>query len=173
MPLSIPTSWYEEKSPSWSYGAKRNRWVILLSKGIQILNINICWQKHTLKYWSRAPFSMYSVIIMASLTEIISRREHPVKTCTVLWNGILKYWKLWFDRMILTFSDNALQTDNVLMGKLAHNTGFTKEVLPLLLSVAWLQGLYGYSDLTASWYLQRTTVHLTKFSCRTVWKHIC
>ncbi len=122
--------------------------MIHLSKGIQILIINICWQKHTLKYWSRAPFSMYSVIIMASLTEIISRREHPVKTCTVLWNGILKYWKLWFDRMILTFSDNTLQTDYVLMGKLAHNTGFTKEVQPLLLSVAWLQGLYGYSDLT-------------------------
>lgn len=75
--------------------------------------------------------------------------------------------------MILTFSDNTLQTDYVLMGKLAHNTGFTKEVLPLLLSVAWLQGLYGYSDLTASWLLQRTTVHLTKFSCGTVWKHIC
>lgn len=72
------------------------------------LNINICWQEHTFKYWSRAPFSMYSVIIMASLTETIDRRERPVKTCTVLWNGILKYWKLLFDRMILTFGDNTL-----------------------------------------------------------------
>lgn len=66
--------------------------------------------------------------------------------------------------MILTFGDNTLQTDNVLMGKLAHDAGFTKEVLPLLLGVAWLQSLYCYCDLTAPWCLQRTTVHLAKFS---------
>lgn len=49
--------------------------------------------------------------------------------------------------ILLTFSDNSFQPDDVGMVKLSHDARFSQEVSPLLLCVAHFQGLDGHWDL--------------------------
>lgn len=52
-----------------------------------------------------------------------------------------------------TFGNHALQTDDVLMGELAHDRGLAQEILPLLLRVSGLQRLDSYCKLLLPWSL--------------------
>lgn len=66
---------------------------------------------------------------------------------------------------ILTFGDHPLQTNDVLVRKLAHDGGFAEKILSLLLRVARLQRLDGYCDLFPTWHPQNPPVHLAKLPC--------
>lgn len=66
--------------------------------------------------------------------------------------------------MIVTFGNHTLQTNNVLVGELAHDAGLTQEVLPLLLNVAWLQRLNSHRCLFASRNFQDASVNLSKLT---------
>lgn len=52
-----------------------------------------------------------------------------------------------------TFSDHTLQTNDVLMGELAHDGGLAQEILPLLLRVSRFQCLDSYWKLLLPWNL--------------------
>lgn len=58
--------------------------------------------------------------------------------------------------------DHTLQMDDVGMIKLAHDGGLAQEVPPLFLSVARLECLDGYKDLSLAWQFQVATAYFTK-----------
>lgn len=58
--------------------------------------------------------------------------------------------------------DNTLQVNDVGVVELAHDGGLTQEVPALLLSVARLECLDGYKDLSLAWQFQMATAYLTK-----------
>lgn len=66
---------------------------------------------------------------------------------------------------VLTFGDDALQADDVVVAELAHDAGLTEEVYPLLLRVAGFQRLDGHGHLLLPRSLQRSLIHLPKLSC--------
>lgn len=55
------------RDPAKHKGTHKYIWYMMTNVSRE--NIQICCLKRTLKYWSKAPFSIYSVIIMACLTE--------------------------------------------------------------------------------------------------------
>lgn len=66
------------------------------------------------------------------------------------------------------FCHHALQVDDVGVIKLAHDAGFAQEVPPLLFSVARLQCLDGYQDLSLSRQAQVSAAHLPKLTWRKI-----
>lgn len=64
------------------------------------------------------------------------------------------------------FGHNPFQVDDVWMVKLAHDGRLTQEVPPLTFSVAHLQRLNGYQDLSLPRLPEISTTHLPEFSCQ-------
>lgn len=62
------------------------------------------------------------------------------------------------------FCHHALQVDDVGVIKLTHDTGFTQEVPPLLLSVARLQCFNGNQNLSLPRQAQVSAAHLPKLT---------
>lgn len=107
---------------------------------------------------------MYSVMIMACLTKghtYTQIRWQPELLQNYIFKEFFVFNKIKL-RKALTFGDYSLQADDVLVSELAHDGGLTQKVLPLLLCVAWLQGLDGHGRLLPPRHLQNTTVHLPK-----------
>lgn len=131
----------------------------------------------TLRYRSSAPFSMYSVTIMACLTAHTQTHKRTNYIVELTQNR-LENWEKSFKKKgrklteVLTFGHHPLQTNDVLVGELTHDGGLAQKVLPLFLRVAWLQCLDSHRNLFPPRHLQNTTVHLTKLSCRTQYQWV-
>lgn len=69
-----------------------------------------------------------------------------------------------FLKQRLTFSDNSLQSDDIGVRELPHNAGLAQEILPLLLGVAWLQGLDRDGHISSTGSLYHAPKHFPKFS---------
>lgn len=70
------------------------------------------------------------------------------------------------DHYRAAFCHHTLQVDDVGVIKLTHDAGFTQEVPPLLLGVAWFQCFNGYQDLSLPRQTQVSTAHLPKLTWR-------